>query len=129
MAWVTKRRASDGTLHYQGRYRDAFGAKRTVGTFPSHRQALKAANRAEGKVLDGTWLDPNAGTVTFQQYAEEVWLPSRHLEASTRAGYRSYLRIHFVPFFGHMPWPGSCPRRFRRGSPMPSARDCRRGRS
>ena len=66
MAWVTKRRASDGALHYQGRYRDPFGAKRTVGTFPSHRQALKAANRAEGTVLDGTWLDPNAGTVTFQ---------------------------------------------------------------
>lgn len=103
MAWVTKRRGSDGALHYQGRYRDPFGAKRTVGTFPSHRAALKAANRAEGTVLDGTWLDPRAGTVTFQQYAEEVWLPSRHLEVSTRAGYRSYLRTHFVPFLGHMP--------------------------
>src|SRR5450830_1269509 len=92
MAWVTKRRSSDGTLHYQGRYRDPFGAKRTVGTYPSHRQALKAANRAEGKVVDGTWLDPNAGTITFQQYAEDVWLPSRHLEVTTRAGYQSYLR-------------------------------------
>ena len=51
MAWVTKRRGSDGVLHYQGRYRDPFGAKRTVGTYPSHRQALKAANRAEGKVV------------------------------------------------------------------------------
>jgi len=103
MAWVTKRRGSDGVLHYQGRYRDPFGAKRTVGTYPSHRQALKAANRAEGKVVDGTWLDPNAGTITFQQYAEDVWLPSRHLEVTTRAGYQSYLRIHFVPFFGRMP--------------------------
>jgi len=34
MAWVTKRRGSDGVLHYQGRYRDPFGAKRTVGTYP-----------------------------------------------------------------------------------------------
>ena len=103
MAWVTKRRGSDGVLHYQGRYRDPFGGKRTVGTYPSHRQALKAANRAEGKVVDGTWLDPNTGTITFQQYAEDVWLPSRHLEVTTRAGYQSYLRIHFVPFFGRMP--------------------------
>ena len=103
MAWVTKRRGSDGVLHYQGRYRDPFGAKRTVDTYPSHRQALKAANRAEGKVSDGTWLDPNTGTSTFQQYAEDVWLPSRHLEVTTRAGYQSYLRIHFVPFFGRMP--------------------------
>jgi len=103
MAWVTKRRGSDGALHYQGRYRDPFGGKRTVGTYPSHRQALKAANRAEGKVSDGTWLDPNTGTITFQQYAEDVWLPSRHLEVTTRARYQSYLRIHFVPFFGRMP--------------------------
>src|SRR5665647_1541946 len=102
MAWVTKRRGSDGDLRYQGRYRDPFGAKRTAGTYPSHRQALKAANRAEGKVSDGTWLDPNAGTITFREYAEDVWLPSRHLEVTTRAGYQSYLRTHFVPFFGHM---------------------------
>jgi site-specific recombinase XerD len=29
------------------------------------------------------------------------WLPSRHLEVSTRAAYRSYLDRHFLPFFGH----------------------------
>jgi integrase len=30
-------------------------------------------------------------------------IPSRHLEVTTRAGYLSYLRNHFVPFFGRMP--------------------------
>jgi len=33
----------------------------------------------------------------------DVWLPSRHLEVTTRAGYLSYLRNHFVPYFGSTP--------------------------
>ena len=102
MAWVTKRKGTDGVVRFQGRYRDPFGVKRTAGTYPSRREALKAANKVEGKVLDGTWIDPSAGRITFKEYAEDVWLPSRLLEVSTRAGYRSYLRNHFVPYFGHM---------------------------
>ena len=102
VAWVTKRNGSDGVVRFQGRYRDPFGVKRTAGTYPSRSQALKAANKVEGKVIDGTWIDPAAGRITFKEYAEDVWLPSRLLEVSTRAGYRSYLRNHFVPYFGHM---------------------------
>jgi integrase len=103
MAWVTTRRADDGTTRFQGRYRDPFGRKRTVGTYSSKRAAIKAASKAEGTVEDGTWIDPEAGRITFGEYAEHVWLPSRHLEVTTRAGYLSYLRNHFVPFFGRMP--------------------------
>lgn len=103
MAWVTKRRSTSGSIRYQGRYRDPHGEKRTAGTFSTSREALKAAMKAEGKVADGTWIDPRSGTITFREYAEDVWLPSRHLEISTRAGYSSYLRNHFVPFFGAMP--------------------------
>ena len=51
--WTLGRCIGDG-LGDQGRYRDPFGAKRTVGTYPSHRRALKAANRAEGRAVDGT---------------------------------------------------------------------------
>ena len=29
-----------------------------------------------------------------------VWLPSRHVEVSTMAGYHSYLTKHFMPYFG-----------------------------
>ncbi|GIG41217.1 tyrosine-type recombinase/integrase [Cellulomonas phragmiteti] len=102
MAWVTKRRSADGSVRHQGRYRDPFGEKRTAGTFSTSREALKAAMKAEGKIADGTWIDPRGGAITFREYAEDVWLPSRHLEVSTRAGYVSYLRNHFVPFFGAM---------------------------
>ena len=34
------------------------------------------------------------------RYVQKVWLPSRHVEVSTMAGYRSYLDKHFLPYFG-----------------------------
>jgi integrase len=102
MAWVTGRSADDGSTRFQGRYRDPFGRKQSAGTFSTRRAALRAALKAEGTVEDGSWIDPRAGRITFKEYAEDVWLPSRHLEVTTRAGYVSYLRNHFVPFFGHM---------------------------
>lgn len=103
MAWVTVRRAEDGKKRYQGRYRDASGAKRTVGTFSTDKAAMQAAVRAEIALAEGTWIDPRAGRITFKEYAQNVWLPSRHLEVTTYAAYASNLRIHFVPFFGDYP--------------------------
>ncbi|MDT0166028.1 N-terminal phage integrase SAM-like domain-containing protein, partial [Actinotalea sp. AC32] len=103
MAWVTVRRADDGKKRYRGRYRDASGAKRTVGTFSTDKAAMQAAVRAEIALAEGTWIDPRAGRITFQEYAEKVWLPSRHLEVTTYAAYASNLRIHFIPFFGDYP--------------------------
>jgi len=79
VAWVTVRRAEDGKKRYQGRYRDASGAKRTVGTFGTEKAAMQAAVRAEIALADGTWIDPRAGRITFKEYAQNVWLPSRHL--------------------------------------------------
>jgi len=103
MAWVTVRRGEDGKKRYQGRYRDASGAKRTVGTFGTEKAAMQAAVRAEIALADGTWIDPRAGRITFKNYAQDVWLPARHLEVTTQAAYASNLRIHFIPFFGHYP--------------------------
>src|SRR5450756_932143 len=103
VAWVTVRRAEDGKKRYQGRYRDASGAKRTVGTFGTDKAAMQAAVRAEIALAEGTWIDPRAGRITFKEYAERIWLPSRHLEVTTYAAYASNLRIHFIPFFGDHP--------------------------
>lgn len=103
MAWVTVRRADDGKKRYQGRYRDGSGAKRTAGTFSTEKAAMQAAVRAELALAEGTWIDPRAGRLTFREYAENIWLPSRHLEVSTYAAYASNLRIHFIPFFGDYP--------------------------
>ena len=103
MGWVIERPAADGRARYTAMYRDPFGRTRSAGTFGRERDALRAAQRQDDHIVNGHWLDPAAGRITFKEYAEEIWLPSRHLEVSTRAGYVSYLRNHFVPFFGHMP--------------------------
>ena len=103
MAWVTVRRADDGKKRYQGRYRNASGAKRTVGTFATEKAAMQAAVRAEIALAEGTWIDPRAGRITFKEYAHNVWLPARHLEVTTQAAYASNLRVHFIPFFGDYP--------------------------
>lgn len=103
MAWARKRADSDGQRRYTAYYRDPSGKTRSAGTFSSERAALRAAQRHEAKVEDGTWFDRRAGRTTFRRYVEDVWWPSRHLEASTRAGYRSNLDRHFLPFFGNIP--------------------------
>jgi integrase len=43
------------------------------------------------------------GEVTFAEYVETVWLPSKQVETSTLAAYRSYLDKHFIPVFGRRP--------------------------
>ena len=102
MSWVQKRVGADGTIHYTATYRDPAGRGRSAGTFTSRREAERAGRRAESKVEDGSWLDRRAGRITFQDYVEQVWWPSRHLEVSTKAGYRANLDKHFLPYFGAM---------------------------
>lgn len=53
-------------------------------------------------MADGSWVDRQAGRVTFTDYVEQHWWP-RHLEISTRTAYRSNLDRHFLPFFGAYP--------------------------
>jgi len=101
MAWILKRIDAEGVARFQVRFRDVDGVKRTAGTYASRREAVKAGRRSDGKVEDGTWINPAAGRVSFHDYVERSWWPSRHLEVSTRAAYRSYLDRHFLPFLGH----------------------------
>ena len=62
---------------------------RSAGTFDTKKEALAAIQRQDVKLGHGTWIDPAAGRITFGEYAMDVWLPSRHLEVSARAGYVS----------------------------------------
>ncbi|MEZ0579104.1 tyrosine-type recombinase/integrase [Nocardioides sp. MH1] len=99
MAWVLERTGADGT-RYMGVYRDTDGRKRSAGSFTTRRDAQRAANREEQKVLAGTWHDSSHGEITFRAYVETEWLPNKHIEASTRAAYISYLNKHFYPYLG-----------------------------
>ena len=99
MPWIVERSGPRGT-RFVGRYRDPDGRQRSAGTFSTRREAQRAANREEQKVLAGSWHDSSLGDITFRDYVETEWLPNKHVEASTRAAYASNLNKHFYPFFG-----------------------------
>jgi integrase len=84
-------------------YRDPDGRVRSAGSFSSRRAAERAAHAAEQRVLEGRWHDASLGAVAFREYVEDDWLPSKHIEATTRAAYQSNLDKHFYPFFGQRP--------------------------
>src|SRR3954466_3101183 len=103
MAWIKVRVTDDGDKRFVACYRDPEGRQRSAGTYSSRRAAERAANREEAKVREGAWHDHSRGEVTFAEYVETVWLPSKHVEVSTLAAYRSYLDKHFIPTFGKRP--------------------------
>jgi hypothetical protein len=40
-------------------------------------------------VLAGSWRDASLGAVSFPNHVEQDWLPSKHIEPTTRAAYVS----------------------------------------
>ena len=99
MAWVIENQGARGTTYF-GCFRGPDGKQKSAGSFASRRESLRAANREEQQVLAGGWHDAKLGRITFKQYVEDEWLPSKHLEDSTKAAYASYLKSHFYPAFG-----------------------------
>lgn len=102
MAWVIERNVSLGTS-FMAVYRDPDGSQRSAGIYPTRRGALRAAQREEDKIGEGRWHDAALGASTFKDYVEKDWLPSKHIEATTKAAYVSNLDKHFLPFFGARP--------------------------
>ncbi len=121
MAWVKERITDDGDKRFVACYRDPEGRQRSAGTYSSRRAAERAANREEAKVRDGAWHDHSRGQVTFAEYVETVWLPSKQVETSTLAAYRSYLDKHFIPTFGRRPMGKILPSEIQRWVTPPPA--------
>src|SRR3954447_25646563 len=103
MAWIKTRVTDDGNNRCVACSRDPEGRQRPAGPYSSRRAAERAANREDAKVREGAWHDHSRGVVTFAEDVETVWLPSKHIETSTLAAYRSYLDKHFIPSFGRRP--------------------------
>jgi hypothetical protein len=96
-------RAVNSAVHYEGMYVDPDGVNRSAGTFRTTREAVRAAHREEGFVLQGRWHDSSLGAVSFRDYVEKDWLPSKHIEATTKTASVANLNKHFFPFFGGSP--------------------------
>jgi hypothetical protein len=70
------RRENKGTPSFTGVYEGPDGSRRSAGTFPSRRAALRAAQREEQAVREGRWRDRSLGDITFEAYVENSWFPS-----------------------------------------------------
>jgi hypothetical protein len=97
MAWTEQLKNG----RHRGRYRDVYGKPKSVsGSFPSKRAAVKAAQDEEAKIRAGTWVDPDLGKITFSDYFENQWIPSRINEVNTIRNYWTAYNTELRNVFG-----------------------------
>ena len=69
------------------------------GTFATKADASAWLANTETDLGRGSWVDPQRGQETFQQYAG-TWMKRTDLADSTRGKYEGLLRLHILPTFG-----------------------------
>ncbi|MEE8602209.1 tyrosine-type recombinase/integrase [Euzebya tangerina] len=96
MATITKR--PESAKPWQVRYRDEAGKSRSKQfRRKTDAEAFVVTMRADK--LRGDWIDPDAGTITFREYAEE-WRQVQMIRPTTAKSYESHLRRHAYPAIG-----------------------------
>lgn len=86
---------------WEARWRDLTGAQRKK-SFGRKGDAERYATSIEHSMLTGAYVDPQAGKVTFGQYAEQ-WRASQVHRPTTEAHHETMLRRHVYPHLGHRP--------------------------
>ena len=89
-----------GRHAWQVRYRDPERRMRSR-TFATKAKARSFAATVETDKARGEYIDPQAGRVTFAEWAGEWMMTTKHLKPKTKEGYQSILRVHLMPAFGH----------------------------
>jgi integrase len=85
---------------WQVRYRDAKCIQRKEN-FARKPAADSRAKVVGGDLVQGVHIDPKAGKVSVQAFAETRWLPSLvHVRPNTADLYQSHLSNHILPVFG-----------------------------
>jgi hypothetical protein len=87
---------------WQARYQGLDGINRPAPkTFASKTEANRWLSLKEAEVIAGDWLNPDAGQVSFKEYAE-AWVSERpDLRPKTVERYEGLVRLHLVPTFGN----------------------------
>jgi integrase len=99
MAWAEQQRSG----RYAGKYRDAAGRTRSVGTFTRRAEAERRAAAQEEKVRrDPLAVDPRDGKVTWEDWLPR-WQAQRVVEPNTAVGDQSRIRNHLLPRWGGVP--------------------------
>lgn len=116
--WMRKARGADGKVLLDGkgkpvlerdpnrygrgkrwRYRYYVDGSEKNESFEKKVDAENRKKEVDADLLRGTYIDPNAGSVTFRKQAEEV-IKNRTVDASTRALMRERLAKHVYPVIG-----------------------------
>jgi integrase len=99
MASIAKRKTKAGETRWVVKFRapDGYQREKWCATL---REAETYVTNVLADQLRGGWVDPRAGKVTLQHYAEE-WLQLRpNLRPRTLETYEAQLRLHIVPRLG-----------------------------
>ena len=88
---------------WQARYKGPDGIDRPAPrTFDSKAAAARWLTLKEAEIIHGDWIDPDAGRVSFGEYAG-TWIEERPgLRPKTIELYRYLLRRHLLSTFGTM---------------------------
>ena len=106
MASIVDRHATEtgkqGGKRWQVRWRDDRNVQRRKA-FAKKAEAERFASQIEHEINTGSYRDPRAGQIPFDEYAR-LWLQSQvQLRDSTKALYCGAVENHLIPFFGGMP--------------------------
>ncbi|MFD7657026.1 tyrosine-type recombinase/integrase [Actinosynnema sp. NPDC059797] len=71
-------------------------------TLPDMESAKRFKAALEGDMVNATWIDPRASTVSVREYGER-WFNSLTLKESTLESKEGILRNHIYPVFGDLP--------------------------
>lgn len=96
-----ERRTRHGRVVWLARWRDPDGRQRSK-SFAKKGDADRYMTTVAADVLRGSYIDPQAGKVTFREYAQK-WLEAQTSNLSTREQVARRLRLHAIPTLGHLP--------------------------
>lgn len=97
MAWIEQ----IGTHTWRVRYHRPTGGYATISGFTDAKTARQYAHDLETDRRRGTWIDPAASNTIVTAWVER-WLPTLDVEIRTEENYRTYLRNHILPRWGHI---------------------------
>lgn len=93
-----ERREQNGKVTFVARWREPDGRQRKK-SFPTERQANQWATSMQHDIYRGAYIDPDAGKVTFKDWAEE-WLSIQTFNESTRDSMKARFKNHVYPVLG-----------------------------
>lgn len=97
----TDQELGEGPVRWEVTYRNSSNKGRSK-RFAKKSEADRFANNVETDKHRGSYVDINAGRVTFQEYADQ-WLAGRILAATTREQMESRFSHHVYPVIGELP--------------------------